>query len=578
MIANICRLTLTKRLIDSQFTADRSPLWICTMDLAMNSRPRPFYHTSSVSEQIFQFSNYRVPRVAASCPVSPTSSHSFKFPHPINPSAYRTFSSDDGFHSYQRPLRSQYSTDDDSLRQFQSLPRQKVTSGGIHSTSMDIYDPYSARKHDSNSSVDPGCFTMPKPSPYRPSNVQASSADFRSGGSDSSGYQTSYSPTAVDLTTGNQLQGARFPANHPSRGFYGPGPGISPPSYEKSLSERNRPFSPLYNRQDSSYGSNGSHSDQKRIYESPHFAGKENVVRPPHQLVRQTSREQPQYNDYQSDLSSVRSNVISPSSEYSRSPNEIRHLSYESNVQSPTLGRADSSMFLIGNSQPRVFQRNQIYDEKRVEERPVIQYQRQTSSGTLPKYESTISSPPLGHHPKQDGEKPEPPVRSHSFDHRVRKPSHNSSTGINSIEDILSPFEKFQSSSYFKEFYDQDQPISPSTSVKSNSFDTSSFRSPPTNDSPSVREREGNVTPYYNQGVPKAINSKSQLEKSVFFNSNKEDKEEQNMTSHNQFAPPPCMAPPPPPPPPPPPLGPTGSYGPGWKATKKSVQVGYVNF
>ncbi|KAK3090073.1 hypothetical protein FSP39_008954 [Pinctada imbricata] len=561
----------------------------------------------------------KVPRVAASCPVSPTSltQDAFSFTTPSSPVSHRSFTPINDGLSYYSPLRSMYSDQAYDPRQFQSLPRHATAAGNIyHSPNYsDSYDPNSFSRHDGNAAhYGRGSYTMPKPTPYRPSGGNVPS-HFRSASSDSSGYQTSSydpSPTTFDspLSPGAPPARAVSSVKIPSPGnqfTYGPGPGIPPPSYQSSIQDREVPFNSghLYQRQTSSGSNRGETLNENGIYPTKYGVHDNQVSNAYGQhsygsprVQRQTSKEADNigfspYNrstshEYQSPNYSFRSedNVAPPSgfrrtsTDYERYGSNTRDVPININTSgySRTPGFDD-------NSTPR---RYQPPEEIVQSPPPKITYQRQTSSGTLPKYESTISSPPPGHHPEQaESTKPQPPVRLQSFERQAALENQRkaSSTGINSIEDILSPFEKFKTSSYYNdEFYKRPDPRHDYNS----GITTDNTESPKPYQSPSYSSSSDFNRQYQSPDHKDSKYNDNQLRQTTRYtdqqqedyrgdNNQQQQQQQPEMMSHNRIVPPPppppvTPPPPPPPPPPAPPLPGTPGFSPPRRQTYKSAE------
>ncbi|XP_069124601.1 histone-lysine N-methyltransferase SETD1A-like isoform X3 [Argopecten irradians] len=474
--------------------------------------------------------------VAASAPVSPThmAKTAVSFTAPTSPTSFRSFSpASESFSNYRNFL-----TDDESLdnaRYFTSLPRHASISGvsghGMHSTPRDQqFDPHQyGRKNSAPYGV--GSYTMPKPTPYRPSGGNIPTSHNRSG-SDSSGYQTSSygpSPNTFDspLSSGTQPASSSSSSYKPSPASYsyGPGPGIAPPSYESSIEDRRgvSSSSPAYQRQYSSGSSNkeSAYNQNGNMYSpgyesSPMYTQTNDTPTPPNRsysnstsyspFQRQPSREAARHNTYEQsvgqDYPSYQQQPAEvtqsggyhrqPSSEYQRQP------SYSSAPQSPLLDRcstgpprrqvSQSTGITADNSTPRGFQRQGSFGSDREVVSSPVSFQRQTSSGSFPKsqvYAATLSSssPPTNNHVtnEQTGTS-----GSTSYGEPTSPSSVKSSgTGINSIEDILSPFEKFPN--YYNDFINSTKPATRhnvDSGVSSDISDpTRSYKSPPLNNS-----------------------------------------------------------------------------------------------
>ena len=467
-----------------------------------------------------------------------------------------------------------YPDDRDSPRQFASLPRH---AGGYRNTYPDPYEQQQVRRDDYSTQ------TMPKPTPYRPNAGYQQPYNQMRSESDNYGYNTN----PYDREEKQRMYDPYSPEPHQNRmqdSNYAPGPGygISPPTYGESQRRGSNTSGPSYSRQTSS---NMYQNPNVSSYEAPtsrpsnstgYYANSNyNESQSPYQRQDSGMRsyngyEQQRLDDNQQRNYHSQSNDTSlqrqTSSGYQRQP------SYE---QQPPIhdGRQVIQVSRI-NAFPRGLQQQQQPPSPPTREESRPNYQRQTSGGSFPKapiYEAKLSSagnPSEGYLTKQESE------ANRNFRNKnqcVTPKKSNVPTGINSIEDILSPFDKFPN--YYNEFVNK----SNEPRQETDSGVASDISEPP----------RGFGSP--------TLSTSSDLRPSPTYQDTTISDNQMNQ-SNNVYSPsmdiysqtpmsPKVMAPPPPPPPPPPPLPPPSDFAPPpppppplpqpgmWSPPKRKVQV-----
>ncbi|VDI82952.1 Hypothetical predicted protein [Mytilus galloprovincialis] len=515
--------------------------------------------------------HFRCPRVAASAPVSPTpmSQYNQYGTQSESPSSFRSLSPvSDNYPMYQQGYPYQqrmYPDERDSPRQFQSLPRH---AGGYRNY-QDQYEPQQPRREEYSTQ------TMPKPTPYRPNagfQQQQPYSQMRNENENyGPGYNTSpyrpepqqqamYDPYQQDPYQ-NRSPGPNFSSDQnrsPGPNFSSgpPGYGIAPPTYGETQQRRGSNTSgPSYSRQtssnmyqnqnvpsyDSQPGNNGYYVNSNYNESQSPYQRQDAGIRSYNGYEHQRPDDN-QQRSYQSNDTSLQRQT---STGYQRQPSYEQHPQINNGRQAVQVSRI--------NAFPGGLQQQQTPPSPPVREESRPNYQRQTSGGSFPKapvYEAKICSagtPSEGYLTKDNEVN-----QNYRNQNKILNPKKSSvPTGISSIEDILSPFEKFPN--YYNEFVKQ----SNEPKQETDSGVASDISEPPRGfGSPLSTSSDLRPSPTYQDSV--SDNQMNQM--NTMYSPMSPMREDYSQTpSSPQVSAAPA---PPPPPPPPPPLPPPSDFAP----------------
>ncbi|VDI82948.1 Hypothetical predicted protein [Mytilus galloprovincialis] len=523
------------------------------------------------SGDLLQLTIKRCPRVAASAPVSPTpmSQYNQYGTQSESPSSFRSLSPvSDNYPMYQQGYPYQqrmYPDERDSPRQFQSLPRH---AGGYRNY-QDQYEPQQPRREEYSTQ------TMPKPTPYRPNagfQQQQPYSQMRNENENyGPGYNTSpyrpepqqqamYDPYQQDPYQ-NRSPGPNFSSDQnrsPGPNFSSgpPGYGIAPPTYGETQQRRGSNTSgPSYSRQtssnmyqnqnvpsyDSQPGNNGYYVNSNYNESQSPYQRQDAGIRSYNGYEHQRPDDN-QQRSYQSNDTSLQRQT---STGYQRQPSYEQHPQINNGRQAVQVSRI--------NAFPGGLQQQQTPPSPPVREESRPNYQRQTSGGSFPKapvYEAKICSagtPSEGYLTKDNEVN-----QNYRNQNKILNPKKSSvPTGISSIEDILSPFEKFPN--YYNEFVKQ----SNEPKQETDSGVASDISEPPRGfGSPLSTSSDLRPSPTYQDSV--SDNQMNQM--NTMYSPMSPMREDYSQTpSSPQVSAAPA---PPPPPPPPPPLPPPSDFAP----------------
>ncbi|XP_052069843.1 YLP motif-containing protein 1-like isoform X2 [Mytilus californianus] len=510
------------------------------------------------SGDLLQLTIKRCPRVAASAPVSPTpmSQYNQYCTQSESPSSFRSLSPvSDNYPMYQQGYPYQqrmYPDERDSPRQFASLPRH---AGGYRNY-QDQYEPQQPRREEYSTQ------TMPKPTPYRPNaGFQQPYSQMRNANENyGPGYNTSpYSREQQQQVMYDPYQPDPYQNRSPGPNF-SPGPpgyGIAPPTYGETQQRRGSNTSgPSYSRQtssnmyqnqnvpsyDSQPGNNGYYVNSNYNESQSPYQRQDSGIRSYNGYEHQRPDDN-QQRSYQSNDTSLQRQT---STGYQRQPSYEQHPQVHDGRQVVQVSRINA--FPSGLQQQ---QQTPPSPPVREESRP--NYQRQTSGGSFPKapvYEAKICSagtPSEGYLTKDNNEV----NQNYRNQNKILTPKKSSvPTGISSIEDILSPFEKFPN--YYNEFIKQ----SNEPKQETDSGVASDISEPPRGfGSPLSTSSDLRPSPTYQESV--SDNQMNQL--NTVYSPMSPMREDFSQTPSSPQV---SAAPAPPPPPPPPPLPPPSDFAP----------------
>ncbi|VDI82953.1 Hypothetical predicted protein [Mytilus galloprovincialis] len=486
-----------------------------------------------------------------------------------SPSSFRSLSPvSDNYPMYQQGYPYQqrmYPDERDSPRQFQSLPRH---AGGYRNY-QDQYEPQQPRREEYSTQ------TMPKPTPYRPNagfQQQQPYSQMRNENENyGPGYNTSpyrpepqqqamYDPYQQDPYQ-NRSPGPNFSSDQnrsPGPNFSSgpPGYGIAPPTYGETQQRRGSNTSgPSYSRQtssnmyqnqnvpsyDSQPGNNGYYVNSNYNESQSPYQRQDAGIRSYNGYEHQRPDDN-QQRSYQSNDTSLQRQT---STGYQRQPSYEQHPQINNGRQAVQVSRI--------NAFPGGLQQQQTPPSPPVREESRPNYQRQTSGGSFPKapvYEAKICSagtPSEGYLTKDNEVN-----QNYRNQNKILNPKKSSvPTGISSIEDILSPFEKFPN--YYNEFVKQ----SNEPKQETDSGVASDISEPPRGfGSPLSTSSDLRPSPTYQDSV--SDNQMNQM--NTMYSPMSPMREDYSQTpSSPQVSAAPA---PPPPPPPPPPLPPPSDFAP----------------
>ncbi|XP_076074217.1 uncharacterized protein LOC143045527 isoform X8 [Mytilus galloprovincialis] len=522
------------------------------------------------SGDLLQLTIKRCPRVAASAPVSPTpmSQYNQYGTQSESPSSFRSLSPvSDNYPMYQQGYPYQqrmYPDERDSPRQFQSLPRHAGGYRNYH----DQYEPQQPRREEYSTQ------TMPKPTPYRPNagfQQQQPYSQMRNENENyGPGYNTSpyrpepqqqamYDPYQQDPYQ-NRSPGPNFSSDQnrsPGPNFSSgpPGYGIAPPTYGETQQRRGSNTSgPSYSRQtssnmyqnqnvpsyDSQPGNNGYYVNSNYNESQSPYQRQDAGIRSYNGYEHQRPDDN-QQRSYQSNDTSLQRQT---STGYQRQPSYEQHPQINNGRQAVQVSRI--------NAFPGGLQQQQTPPSPPVREESRPNYQRQTSGGSFPKapvYEAKICSagtPSEGYLTKDNEVN-----QNYRNQNKILNPKKSSvPTGISSIEDILSPFEKFPN--YYNEFVKQ----SNEPKQETDSGVASDISEPPRGfGSPLSTSSDLRPSPTYQDSV--SDNQMNQM--NTMYSPMSPMREDYSQTPSSPQV---SAAPAPPPPPPPPPLPPPSDFAP----------------
>ncbi|XP_071129543.1 uncharacterized protein [Mytilus edulis] len=486
-----------------------------------------------------------------------------------SPSSFRSLSPvSDNYPMYQQGYPYQqrmYPDERDSPRQFASLPRH---AGGYRNY-QDQYEPQQPRREEYSTQ------TMPKPTPYRPNagfQQQPYSQMRNESENYGPGYNTSpyrpepqqqamYDPYQQDPYQ-NRSPGPNFSSDQnrsPGPNFSSgpPGYGIAPPTYGETQQRRGSNTSgPSYSRQtssnmyqnqnvpsyDSQPGNNGYYVNSNYNESQSPYQRQDAGIRSYNGYEHQRPDDN-QQRSYQSNDTSLQRQT---STGYQRQPSYEQHPQIINGRQAVQVSRINA--FPGGLQQ----QQQQTPPSPPVREESRPNYQRQTSGGSFPKapvYEAKICSagtPSEGYLTKDNEVN-----QNNRNQNKILNPKKSSvPTGISSIEDILSPFEKFPN--YYNEFIKQ----SNEPKQETDSGVASDISEPPRGfGSPLSTSSDLRPSPTYQDSV--SDNQMNQMNTMYSPMSPMREDFPQTPSSPQVSA-----APAPPPPPPPPPLPPPSDFAP----------------
>ncbi|CAC5389479.1 unnamed protein product [Mytilus coruscus] len=511
------------------------------------------------SGDLLQLTIKRCPRVAASAPVSPTpmSQYNQYCTQSESPSSFRSLSPvSDNYPMYQQGYPYQqrmYPDERDSPRQFASLPRH---AGGYRSY-QDQYEPQQPRREEYSTQ------TMPKPTPYRPN------AGFQQPYSQMRNANENYGPgyNTPPYSREQQQQGMYDPyqpdpyQNRSPGPNFSPGPpgyGIAPPTYGETQQRRaSNTSGPSYSRQtssnmyqnqnvpssyDSQPGNNGYYVNSNYNESQSPYQRQDSGIRSYNGYEHQRPDDN-QQRSYQSNDTSLQRQT---STGYQRQPSYEQHPKVHDGRQVVQVSRINA---FPGGLQ----QQQQTPPSPPVREESRPNYQRQTSGGSFPKapvYEAKICSagtPSEGYLTRDNNEV----NQNYRNQNKILTPKKSSvPTGISSIEDILSPFEKFPN--YYNEFINQ----SNEPKQETDSGVASDISEPPRGfGSPLSTSSDLRPSPTYQESV-----SDNQMNQpNTVYSPMSPMREDFSQTPSSPQV---SAAPAPPPPPPPPPLPPPSDFAP----------------
>ncbi|XP_063445408.1 YLP motif-containing protein 1-like isoform X5 [Mytilus trossulus] len=537
------------------------------------------------SGDLLQLTIKRCPRVAASAPVSPTpmSQYNQYGTQSESPSSFRSLSPvSDNYPMYQQGYPYQqrmYPDERDSPRQFASLPRH---AGGGYRNYQDQYEHQQPRREEYSTQ------TMPKPTPYRPNagfqQQQQPYSQMRNENENyGPGYNTSpyrpepqqqaiYDPYQQDPYQ-NRSPGPNFSSDQnrspvpnfssdqnrsPGPNFSSgpPGYGIAPPTYGETQQRRGSNTSgPSYSRQtssnmyqnqnvpsyDSQPGNNGYYVNSNYNESQSPYQRQDAGIRSYNGYEHQRPDDN-QQRSYQSNDTSLQRQT---STGYQRQPSYEQHPQINNGRQPVQVSRINA---FPGGLQ----QQQQTPPSPPVREESRPNYQRQTSGGSFPKtpvYEAKICSagtPSEGYLTKDNEVN-----QNYRNQNKILNPKKSSvPTGISSIEDILSPFEKFPN--YYNEFIKQ----SNEPKQETDSGVASDISEPPRGfGSPLSTSSDLRPSPTYQDSV--SDNQMNQM--NTMYSPMSPMREDYSQTPSSPQV---SAAPAPPPPPPPPPLPPPSDFAP----------------
>lgn len=511
------------------------------------------------SGDLLQLTIKRCPRVAASAPVSPTpmSQYNQYCTQSESPSSFRSLSPvSDNYPMYQQGYpyhQRMYPDERDSPRQFASLPRH---AGGYRSY-QDQYEPQQPRREEYSTQ------TMPKPTPYRPN------AGFQQPYSQMRNANENYGPgyNTPPYSREQQQQGMYDPyqpdpyQNRSPGPNFSPGPpgyGIAPPTYGETQQRRaSNTSGPSYSRQtssnmyqnqnvpssyDSQPGNNGYYVNSNYNESQSPYQRQDSGIRSYNGYEHQRPDDN-QQRSYQSNDTSLQRQT---STGYQRQPSYEQHPKVHDGRQVVQVSRINA---FPGGLQ----QQQQTPPSPPVREESRPNYQRQTSGGSFPKapvYEAKICSagtPSEGYLTRDNNEV----NQNYRNQNKILTPKKSSvPTGISSIEDILSPFEKFPN--YYNEFINQ----SNEPKQETDSGVASDISEPPRGfGSPLSTSSDLRPSPTYQESV-----SDNQMNQpNTVYSPMSPMREDFSQTPSSPQV---SAAPAPPPPPPPPPLPPPSDFAP----------------